>query len=184
MEVPEIREIIYTYWAKYRLQKICQDFEIDYPSLCELLLKYNGLIYGLMLVHCFRPDLISKPNRLNICFFGELEDPLQKIREIMPQFTINFHILKDSLLLYTEASASVKIHVLEKIQNKEEIVLNNSFLNATAIGFTGTEWIIPAISIHELMESNRSRVLWKFSNVPTLLEHPENRFSRIFLQYF
>lgn len=73
----EVKNIIYEYRAVYNLRNLCIAYQLDFDSLIEFLIRYNGSIYGSCAICC----IISRGsfNDINIWVTLSSEDKNQQI---------------------------------------------------------------------------------------------------------
>lgn len=65
--ITDIVNKIYLYRANFTLKDICNEYFIDFKKLCLFLKKYNAIIHGSSIMHCF--DTIIEYNDIDILVY-------------------------------------------------------------------------------------------------------------------
>lgn len=184
MEVTEIRELIYAYWALENLKTNCAKYQIDYHQLDKFLRENDGIIFGESLLSCFRPDIASGEelnifiinkkkespdviiNRLKTIFLAAPEPP-----HCVRYFT-TFFDAKGIIPRQSKLHITIYIGKSECFSSVEQVVRSTSMISCSAIGYDGNSWIIPFINISQLMEKKMGTILnpsliydWQFNEV-------------------
>lgn len=168
---PEIREIIYSYWASYRLQKLGRQWGIN--QLDKVLRENEAIAWGISVLSCWTAQ-ISPSNHLNMIIVNH--QGTADINRLM-SYTTLFPILFDPEIYiggyFSLYNGYVLTVLIAKPTNMKDLLEKISDTDRVAIAYNGHEWYNPYISLTDMVETNNSRLIFPYKKNKYELEVSE-----------